>query len=444
MKLFRFLFILISLQSVYFLLDAKSREKGLKKNSIAKNMKEKSKLQSAQLYYNMIESALEENNTDLGYITIDNPHFKPFLISLVNNALEKGIENRLSNGLLRCYEQVCKNSNDFSVEDLKKAFPDLIAEFQQMQTRAPRQGVSSNIVGPGSSCNLSIIEALLRQIQVRIGSIINEFTVIIDIKNTITECCANITNEFNGTFTAIFDVKNTLTECCANITNEFNGTFSVLNSLATGCHNISITQGLIDALGGSFTISSPGNYVLTENITSNAASIFIINSSDVTFNLCGRSILGSGVANVGIQINSGLENITIKNGEINNVAFDGIRVFGGASNLKIMNLTITQAAESGINFFAFGGSPIAESIIKQCNISLCATAGLALGGISLVNCENVIIESCLVDRNGSGAVNSAGISLIGCNYCRVARSSMNLNVGICVYGLHSVSGIGNL
>jgi hypothetical protein len=71
------------------------------------------------------------------------------------------------------------------------------------------------------------------------------FTVLDDIKNTITACCANITNEFNGTFTAIdainteanatftalADIKNTITACCANITNEFNGTFSSLNDI---------------------------------------------------------------------------------------------------------------------------------------------------------------------------------------------------------------------
>ena len=47
----------------------------------------------------------EISNSDDSIIRIDNPHFESFVASIIKDALDKGIENTLPEGLLLCYEQ---------------------------------------------------------------------------------------------------------------------------------------------------------------------------------------------------------------------------------------------------------------------------------------------------------------------------------------------------
>ncbi len=313
-----------------------------------------------------------------------------------------------------------------------------------------------------------------------IASVSTDFTLalttLIEINNTLTECCANITNEFNGTFTVLNDIENTLTTCCATVetdlngvftllntdfngtftflneientlttccaivetdlngvftllNTDFNGTFTVLASLMPACPNTVITQSAVNASGGTYTISNPGNYSLSSDITSTAATIIVIDADQVTLDLCGRSIIGAGVDSgdqIGITVEAGLSDIAITNGDITNMSMDGIFVNSGVSDLSISNIAVNNTGRSGINLEGNSESLITEVVINNCTISLTATGATGIAGLVLNNCDTVAVQGGNFDRNGS-LTNVAGILVNACNDCVIDAATMNLN-----------------
>ncbi len=191
-------------------------------------------------YSNIEDIVVQKFNYDVG-VKIVNPCFRNFIISVVENALEEGRVHTFSNGLLKCYEQSCKNDCVFAAEDLKEAWEDLMPELVKMQEKAPRPGEVHPIVGP-LDCDLADVNALLNSIY-----------------NLLFVCCQESSIAFNGTFTALYDIKGTLTACCANIINDFNATFSVLlegstNTYTTFRTGFDITFTLAQAINLEITI----------------------------------------------------------------------------------------------------------------------------------------------------------------------------------------------
>ncbi len=177
---------------------------------------------------------------DARYMTIENIHFELLVKKLIKNALKNGRLRNVSNGLLKCYEQIGHHNNTFKLEDLQDALPDLIFGLKLISLKAPRPNMSDSnnaLVGP-LPCDLSEVERLIKKISSLLFSCCSQnevsfeatFTLIEDIKNTIIECCANITNEFNGTFTVI---NHFFSGLYPDLTLEFNGTFTVLTNLET-------------------------------------------------------------------------------------------------------------------------------------------------------------------------------------------------------------------
>jgi len=187
------------------------------------------------IYAENLEASLKED-CQTAYVTIENPIFKSYILFLIEKGLEDGAEQSFSNGLLECYEKIVQNNNEFSIDDLKEAFTELIEGLQYLQTKAPRPIISNPIVGP-PTCDLSEINTLLHEIRALIVGCCNNstlsfnstFTALYDLQNTLTVCCENITNEFDATFTVLYNLQNTLTACCLNVVNDFNGTFSALH-----------------------------------------------------------------------------------------------------------------------------------------------------------------------------------------------------------------------
>ena len=246
------------------------------------------------------------------------------------------------------------------------------------------------------------------------------FTTLNAINTTLTTCCVNIDNDFNGTFTYLAEIESTLTACCINI--------STLIANISACSSLTITQSLIDAAGGTYTISSPGNYVLASDITSTSPSIIVINSNGVTFNLCNHSIVGGSVANqTGITVNSALSDIAIINGAVINMSQDGIFVNSGVSNISISNLLVNNTGRSGINFEGNIESLITQVTIDNCTISLTATAIGGISGLVLANCDEVIVEGGNFNRNGSLLASVAGVLIDASTNCAIDAATMNLN-----------------
>lgn len=91
-----------------------------------------------------------------------------------------------------------------------------------------------------------------------------------------------------------------------------------------------------------YTITQPGSYYLTGNVTVPALKIGIhIASDDVWIDLCGFHIFSGGaLGNAGITADSSLKNISIRNGTIEGVTGNGVSISGSVgrfSNLVIRN-----------------------------------------------------------------------------------------------------------
>src|SRR5262249_33841693 len=91
------------------------------------------------------------------------------------------------------------------------------------------------------------------------------------------------------------------------------------------------------------TISKPGSYVLSRNITNNSASganSVLVTASNVTINLQGFVIAAGGTSTgAGIIANPGVTNLVISNGTI--TGFDGAGVSAGAG-ARISTLNVTN------------------------------------------------------------------------------------------------------
>jgi hypothetical protein len=72
--------------------------------------------------------------------------------------------------------------------------------------------------------------------------------------------------------------------------------------------------------GGIYTISAPGIYCMRENVSFTTSAAITVNSNDVTINMEGHTLNGTNNNTTGIVLNSGIQNVTIHNGIIENLA----------------------------------------------------------------------------------------------------------------------------
>jgi hypothetical protein len=218
---------------------------------------------------------------------------------IVADAVEQGCENKLSTALMCCYKSVSEGETVLDVDTLIEAMPELLeyATLQE-KLRALRPDISTNNVLPSCNggCDLSGVIRLLSSIRERIGSVkdgacCNSILGIlgdacnvpcIGENSSISEVLCEILNKIElfpsftflvtGTFILtvtvdlsevidlLIDIENTLTECCAEIKQEifdtqtliiddFQSTWTILAGLDLNCS----TTVEID-LNGMFTV----------------------------------------------------------------------------------------------------------------------------------------------------------------------------------------------
>src|SRR3989344_6548395 len=97
-------------------------------------------------------------------------------------------------------------------------------------------------------------------------------------------------------------------------------------------------------LRGTFSITNPGVYVLTEDIQSNVGGgeTIYISSDHVTLDLGGKTVyqhataIGTDVH--GINVAANVDNLEIRNGTLSNIQGSGILVTGAATNIRIKDM----------------------------------------------------------------------------------------------------------
>lgn len=97
-----------------------------------------------------------------------------------------------------------------------------------------------------------------------------------------------------------------------------------------------------------WTISSPGSYVVTRNLSLASGNGISVTASDVTIDLNGFVLTGTaGGGGHGIHVATGLENVTLQNGVLRNWGADGVHA-RGTDNVRIDKLRVHGCAGDGI------------------------------------------------------------------------------------------------
>lgn len=167
------------------------------------------------------------------------------------------------------------------------------------------------------------------------------------------------------------------------------------------------------------TISLPGSYVLTGNITA-AGTCILINSSDVTLDLNGFTLTCTNTTSKVLAIATTRSRITVRNGRIVG-GVEGFSVNTTASivtDLLLEDLAIYNPKEAGIGLNYAG---VDRVIVRRCSVlnpGSTSAAGDTRGvrGISIGGGGNRV-ESCtvagLIDNGTVGTTLPRGISLTG-------------------------------
>jgi hypothetical protein len=133
-----------------------------------------------------------------------------------------------------------------------------------------------------------------------------------------------------------------------------------------------------------FTISQPGSYYLTTNLTvTTATNAITIATNGVTLDLNGYTIrsTASSASGTAILIGSGLRNLAILNGNIE----------GGVTN----NAGTYNGPGFGYGIYYSGTAPRAVRV-SGVNVSGCLNSGIYVG-----NGESTVVESCAVRTVGT-------------------------------------------
>lgn len=179
--------------------------------------------------------------------------------------------------------------------------------------------------------------------------------------------------------------------------------------VTSSCAPIAISQSNFGSSlisSSTYTITSSGNYYLRCNVKFNwtdptnsgvIKSAIVIATSNVTLDLSTYMLSenGNGIA-IGIQINPGVSNVTIKNGTIRSFKGLGIQV-KGANTIYLNNLSILN-----------NGTTVYDYLHGK---------SIWAGGVQLANCSNIYMTKCVVNGNSDTGLTGGGVSNLQIEDC---------------------------
>jgi parallel beta-helix repeat protein len=170
-----------------------------------------------------------------------------------------------------------------------------------------------------------------------------------------------------------------------------------------------------------FTISQPGSYYLTTNLTATTTYEGInITSSDVTIDLMGFTLDGAGMGTFGIIENGSYKNVKICNGNVVQWQYHGL--YGVGSDAVYENVV---SRGNGHGFVAGDQARITSctAVSNASGLTLCYGISFGNGG--------VIQDSMAIGNTGV----TTGYGIYGGNNAQVLRCQVRQNSGTTVYGI---------
>ena len=152
------------------------------------------------------------------------------------------------------------------------------------------------------------------------------------------------------------------------------------------------------------TITQPGHYILTRDLNVPGGAILTVHSNNVTVDLNGRTLSGSGTASGDtlIQVGDGYTTFSIRNGRLQG-GYIGINYSSSVSTTRMIveGVEITGTASHGI--FVGGADHVT---VNSCRILGAGGDGMLIGGLAGSFTGDFV-------GNVVRGVGSAGIALIG-------------------------------
>lgn len=181
-------------------------------------------------------------------------------------------------------------------------------------------------------------------------------------------------------------------------------------------------------------ITQPGKYTIGASLryapTAPNESIIYITTSDVTLDLGNNIITQDGFISGlnGIEISSSLNNITIQNGTIQNITGTGILVHEGCTNITLSNITTLSCDTCAIDLSGSITNPISSGWIDKCMIMGCCQKPSNANVIHISYGQQINVNNCQCNNNGSAATSLQVIRLESCVGCIFNTISMSNNM----------------
>ena len=208
-----------------------------------------------------------------------------------------------------------------------------------------------------------------------------------------------------------------------------------------------------------FTISQPGSYYLTTNLTVSSGDAITIATNGVTLDLNGFTIRSTAASatGYGIKLNSTLRNITIANGFIEGgVTNNGSGVYSGSGfadgiycpGIAPVNVLVSRVSVAGCMYYGIRLGTGDSTVVEACTVRTVGSYGIYASTIkqsSAIDCGgNAIVGDQASDCRGE-STGSYGISATTAQNCYGYSSAsgygVNATTALNCYG-YSSSGTG--
>jgi hypothetical protein len=198
----------------------------------------------------------------------------------------------------------------------------------------------------------------------------------------------------------------------------------------------------------TFTISSPGTYVLVEDVgyqgrnnvtTDGGACAIFINSSNVVLDFGNKTLYNNSGATLtsvqkGIDVAHYLNNVSVKNGNITGFQDTGLYIRSGCNNIRLQDLSFSNCAKYGISFSGGLNTAITDAFqIANCtidNVMISNTTGVdntnRAVGLFLNHCHNILVNNSVFQGASAGTLATAQRS-----YGALVVSATNVNFSNC-------------
>lgn len=186
-----------------------------------------------------------------------------------------------------------------------------------------------------------------------------------------------------------------------------------------------------------YTIQQSGRFYLETPLQASPSgtnrNVIKVTANNVTLDLNGMTIsqINTIAGLNGIDVASGVSNLIIMNGFINNLSDVGVNVGTNCHNIRVINVKVSNCDGGGLQFNTAQNISLKNVDATNCNGTGTTAPGNDAVGLYMTTCDSIIIENCNFDSNiASGTRPAYGMYLATCNDGTVKNCSASSNTSV--------------